>query len=193
MTQNISGANVSASLIGRNTDPFPLHSPITSFLINQSSTITQGEGDAQINYVWGKTDKVGRSGSTTINLRDGSQKDIYDNVMSLKYLKTIIVVNRSETESKIRITTNGIGFIGGTTPYVNIEQNSHFGTVALNEGWEITAGSADTITIENINPNDGAIYEIFVSGTYVEASSSSSSYSSGSSDSSSSSSSESSS
>jgi hypothetical protein len=185
MAQTLTNTSVSVSLYGSVTDKFDLHVPQSGFTITQGSSLANGTGDNQINYVWAKVGKMGSSGSNTIDLY-GVESDIYGNLMVLNTLKVLVVKNTSTNpDSELRITTNGIGFIGGTTPYIPVEPGAFVNINSLLDGWDISPGTADTITITNTNSNDGATYEFMVGGVQIDASSSSSSYSSASSSSSS--------
>jgi len=185
MAQSIESASVNVSLSGTTTDNFALHVPSSGFSISQGSSLTNGVGDGAINYVWAKVGKMGASGSNTIDLY-GAEADIYGNTMALNTLKILVIRNTSTDEdSELRITTNGIDFIGGTTPYIPIEPGGFVNINSLLDGWDISPGTADTITITNQNANNGADYEFMVAGVQIDESSSSSSYSSASSSSSS--------
>jgi len=184
MGQNVTSASLRVTLSGTVTDTFDLWTPESSFTINQDSSLTNGEGSGEINFVWSKSGSMGASGANTIDL-NGTEVDIYGNTLALDSLKVLIVRNTSTTGSSLTITTNGIGFVsaGASVP---LGAGDPFVTSNLTTGWAITAGSADTITITNDNAGNSASYEIMVAGVKIDASSSSSSFSSATSDSSSS-------
>jgi hypothetical protein len=178
--QNVTSANLRVTLSGTVTDTFDLWTPEASFTINQDTSFTNGEGSGQVNFVWSKSGSMGASGSNTIDLI-GSEEDIYGNVMALASLKSLIIRNTSTTGSQLNITTNGIGFVTGTSPSIPVTAGGVLVLTHVTTGWALSAGSADTIVITNANASNGATYEIMIAGVKVDASSSSSSYSSASS------------
>ena len=193
MAQNIESSLYTVTLSGTVSDTFALMVPQSTFNISQNTSIANGTGDDEGNFVWSTEGTIPAGGSVTIDLK-GTNKDIFCNDVDMDVLKIIVVRNTSDSEtggavtSKINVTTNGIGFLTGTAPTVHIGSGSVFTTSNLKDGWTLTAGSADTITITNENANAHAAYQAMFLGYIEDASSSSSSYSSASSDSSSSSS-----
>jgi len=185
MSQKVINAGLSISMSGSISDDFSLHVPNSGFSISNSLTLSNGVGDNQVNYIWAKEGKMGKSGSNTIDVY-GTEEDIYGNLMLLSTLKVLIIKNTSTDKySVLRVTTNGIGFITGTTPYLEVRPGSFTVVSSVLDGWEVTAGSADTITITNIGTEDGATYELMIAGVKIDESSSLSSFSSASSSSSS--------
>jgi len=181
MVQTLSNMDFSVAFLGSTTKNTHLNfSPIDSFNINQSVNLENGTGDGQADFVWADKNSVGRLGSKTYNLHD-DYKDVFNNRLNFTHLKGIQVNNLS-TRASLSVTTNGIGFIGGTTPSINVGPSSSTSTNTQDSGWVITPGSADTVTITNLSNEDGLDFEVLFVGVNINDNSSSvSSYSSGSS------------
>jgi hypothetical protein len=193
MTQKLENAKLNLTFSGTISSGFDMFTPTADFSITKSESPTDGEGVNQVNFVYGDSGQLAASGSVTIDLFS-STTDPFGNAMQLATLKYIQVNNTSAdrsspTESDIKITTNGLGFISGTTDGEIVRSDGVFVNAAFRNGWTVTSGSADTITLTNQSSEKAATYEIVVAGTKtVESSSSSSSSEAGNSSSSSSSS-----
>lgn len=179
MTQKISSGNFNAGFTGTITDGFDLMSPEARVSISNTVTPTNGEGTDNINYAWADKGQLAASGAVTIDLI-GSETGPFGNTMNLSKLKYIQVNNTSSarstpTNSVLAVTTNGIGFLSGTTPAALIDSGGCFINSSFRNGWTLTNGSADTITITNNSSEHAATYELVVLGVETNASSSSSS------------------
>lgn len=193
MTQRLDSGSFTGGFTGTMADDFDLMSPTALVSITNNPTLTDGEGVDQFNTAWTKEGQLAASGSVTVDL-SGSETGPFGNTINLSKLKYIHVNNTSNdrstpTNSEIKVETNGIGFVSGTSPAVHIGSGGCFINTSFRVGWTITNGSADTITITNTSSEHAATYELCVLGvTTVESSSSSSSSEAGNSSSSSSSS-----
>jgi hypothetical protein len=161
------------------SDAFDLMTPEAQVSISNSLTPSDGEGTDQFNYAWADKGQLAASGTVTIDLI-GSETGPFGNTMNLSKLKYIQVNNTSDdrstpTDSEISVSTNGIGFLSGTTPKAHIDSGGCFINAAFRNGWTLTNGSADTITITNEDTEHAATYELVVLGVETNASSSSSS------------------
>jgi len=183
MAQELSTTTYNVIYTGTISDSQALMTGSAPFSISSLNQLENGEGEYQGNFVWSAEGKLGVGDSITFDLY-GTTKDLYCNVMALETLKAIVLKNTGS--SPISLTTNGISFITGTTPKIHVGANSVQTIADLDNGWTITDGVADTITIENTGTNTGTVYEIMFVGVQTENSSSSSSHSSASSESSSS-------
>lgn len=180
MAQNVSSALVLAQITGTVTDTFDLMSPTATFEILKSQALTNGTGNDQINYVWSDAHKIAIGGSKTYDL-SGSDTGPHGNTLALTTLKVLAVRNVSPDNSstaQVSITTNGIGFMTGTTPSIKVPAGDVLMMTNLRAGWTITNTSADTITVTNDDSFNGAWIEFMVAGVVTDESSSSSSLSS---------------
>jgi hypothetical protein len=177
MAQTLTDINISLDFSGTTTKVTEmLFNPADPFEISQAITMTNGIGSNQANFVWADVNSVGRNGSKTYDLTSGD-KDVFNNSMNFQTLKALVIKNTGN--SQLEITTNGIGFIGGTSEKLILNGQSPLVLNAPVSGWDISAGTADTITLTNTSSEDGTSFEFMVLGVAVdENSSSSSSYSS---------------
>jgi hypothetical protein len=162
------------------TTAYPLFTPEIPFSISQNETLSFGEGSDAITTVWAAKNNLGKSATRTYDLTEGIT-DVAGASLAFNTIKVLVLKNISDqfgSAAEITLSTNGIGFLSGTTPAISVPAGSSIMLSNLGSGWTINNGSADTLVLTNLDSGNGAWFELMVAGVIIDESSSSSSLSS---------------
>ena len=148
-----------------------------------TDSLADGRGEDQGNLLYFTSGSIAASGSQAFDLI-GSLTTAYGDTVEFDRIKGLFVINTSTTNgSQINVVdTHGIYSVAAGDGIKLIPGSNGNAFVYLftpdATAWDCTAGSADTITLNNVDSTNAATYQIAVIGTSIDSSSSSSSSSS---------------
>lgn len=158
-----------AKLIGAMTNPIDLSIPTDPLALDLTTTFANGTGANQANMWWHDQRTLGASASENIDLA-GSLTSIFGTTITFTSIKAILVRasssnNAANNVNVARGSSNGFVLFLAASDGFTLPAGSWalFVNPGAN-GWAVTAGSGDILTITNSAGTNSVVYDIFILG-----------------------------
>jgi hypothetical protein len=173
-----------ASITGTHTKSFSLDTSVSGApKLEENFTLSDGTGDDQADKIYFTSGTLAASADIDIDL-SGSLTDIYGQTVAFVTVKFFMVCNTSDeqdTPTDAIIQVGGGDGQDGTNAFdtwITSDTPGNAGSEAVkitdggfiiigsrNDGYAVTAATADLLTIKNLDGSDAASYEVMVIGT----------------------------
>lgn len=165
-------AQVSASLLWLFQDTLGLTTIADSSRLEFAAQLNDGSGAGQANLVWHDLRTV-TSGANDDLVLSALPQSIFGNTVNLDFaaVKGLLIVNaNTATGDELRVgaapSHAWSAPFGSATDKVRVPTNSCLLLVNQNDGWNVAAGSADTLRIANPTSDD-IQYKIVIVGVHA--------------------------
>ena len=159
ITAKIAATQTAASDLG--TSSFPL-------AYSESNSLANGTAASQADLLFSDTRTLSASGTEDLDL-SGSLSDAFGNTLAFVKVKSILIVASSDNTNDVQVEPAAAnGFLG---PFAAVGDQLDIppgGSIMLNapvNGWTVTAGSGDLLTITNSAGTTSVEYDIVIVGT----------------------------
>lgn len=132
-------------------------------------TLSDGTGDAQANKLYTATRTI--TGASTADALDlaGGLTDIFGNTLTFTSIKAILIQNMNTTSGDDLTVGGGTNPItslwnGSTTAKARIKAGGCWFMSSRYDGFAITAGTADILTVEHHGATSQLTYDIMIIG-----------------------------
>lgn len=160
------GTTFGISLDSLATKVFDLTTARASVQYSKSLDMTNGNGVNQNDIRYSDNHTLAASGTKSYDLV-GSLDDVFGDAINFAFMRGIIVHNKSADGISIEISGNLIeDLCGGVSgaKIVDLDGGGIFAWFSTYAGLPVTASTADTITITNLDGVENAEFDIIVLG-----------------------------
>lgn len=165
MTTSVTGSvKVQASLTNSPSSSPSFSTPGDAISYAETWTVAAGNAAGQMEGLHRETMTLTDGGSDTLDL-SGGLTDVYGNTLTFTNIKLLIIKNKSTTRTVTVSFDDANGFNSGITGDIVLKPGMSFCMLCQTaaDGWAVTGGSADIITLTN-DAGSTADLDIIVGG-----------------------------
>ena len=159
----IENVRITTALMGTHKGATEINTPATELDFHPSSAYSFGTGNNQINKIW-QQERTVTAAAENLDLA-GVLVDDFGNTLTFTLINFLIIENRSTTATEVLTITGSFCdaiFAAGGTYVDKIGPSGHWMKDNPIDGYVVTAGSADIITVD---PGaDTIIYRVAIGG-----------------------------
>jgi hypothetical protein len=156
---------VIAKLVGVMTNAIDLSTPDDPLSLDFSETFGNGTGANQGNMWWHDQRSLAGSASENIDLA-GSLTSVFGTTITFTSIKVIYVkASASNNVNVSRGSSNGFVYFLAASDGISLPPGAwHLAVNPNANGWAVTAGTGDILTITNSAGTNTVVYDIFLMG-----------------------------